>query len=75
MSSTVSVIVPCYNQAQYLDEALQSIVEQTYADWECVIVNDGSPDPTEEVAKKWMQKDSRFKYLFQENRILFLISL
>jgi glycosyltransferase involved in cell wall biosynthesis len=63
----VSVIVPCYNQAQYLDEALQSIFEQTYTNWECLIVNDGSPDSTEEVARKWEAKDPRFIYLYQEN--------
>ena len=63
----ISVIVPCYNQAQYLDECLQSVLDQTYTDWECIIVNDGSPDHTEEIAKKWVEKDARFKYLFKEN--------
>lgn len=63
----VSIIVPCYNQAQYLDEALQSVLEQTRVDWECIIVNDGSPDHTEEVALRWTEKDSRFKYLYKEN--------
>lgn len=63
----VSIIVPCYNQANYLDEALQSVFDQTYQNWECIIVNDGSPDNTEEVAKKWIEKDSRFKYIYKEN--------
>ena len=63
----ISVIVPCYNQAQYLDECLQSVLDQTYTDWECIIVNDGSPDHTEEIAKKWVEKDARFSYLFKEN--------
>ena len=63
----ISVIVPCYNQAQYLDECLQSVLEQTYQNWECIIVNDGSPDNTEEVVKKWTEKDPRFKYLKKEN--------
>jgi len=63
----ISVIVPCYNQAQYLDECLQSVLDQTYERWECIIVNDGSPDNTEEVAKIWIEKDSRFKYLYKEN--------
>ena len=63
----ISVIVPCYNQAQYLDECLQSVLEQSYADWECIIVNDGSPDHTEEIAKNWVEKDTRFIYLFKEN--------
>lgn len=64
----VSIIVPCYNQAQYLEEALQSVLNQTYTNWECVIVNDGSPDNTEEVVKKWIEKDNRFHYIFSENR-------
>lgn len=68
MSSViVSVIVPCYKQAQYLDECLESVFNQTYQNWECIIVNDGSPDHTEEVAKKWIEKDSRFQYVYKEN--------
>ncbi len=66
-NTQVSIIVPCYNQAQYLDECLQSVLEQSYSDWECIIVNDGSPDDTEEVATRWIEKDSRFKYVYQEN--------
>lgn len=63
----VSIIVPCYNQAQYLNEALDSVYNQTYQDWECVIVNDGSPDDTEEVAKAWLEMDVRFKYIYKAN--------
>lgn len=63
----ISVIVPCYNQAQYLDECLQSVLDQTYKNWECIIVNDGSPDNTEDVALDWIKKDSRFKYIKKEN--------
>jgi glycosyltransferase involved in cell wall biosynthesis len=40
----VSIIVPCYNLAKYLDEALQSIYDQSYTHWECIIVDDGSQD-------------------------------
>lgn len=63
----VSIIVPCFNQAQYLDVALQSVFDQTYTKWECIIVNDGSHDNTEEVTKRWTEKDKRFKYFYQEN--------
>ena len=63
----ISIIVPCYNQAQYLDESLQSVLNQTYQNWECIIVNDGSPDNTEEIALQWTNKDPRFRYLHQEN--------
>jgi glycosyltransferase involved in cell wall biosynthesis len=63
----VSIIVPCYNQAQFLGEALQSVLDQTYENWECIIVNDGSSDNVEEVSIKWIENDSRFKYFHKEN--------
>ena len=67
MSVLVSIIVPCFNQAHYLGEALQSVLEQTYPHWECIIVNDGSPDNTETIANNWIKKDTRFKYIYKEN--------
>lgn len=67
MINKVSIIVPCYNQAQYLNESLQSVLEQSSDNWECIIVNDGSPDDTEKVAEFWLDKDVRFKYVYQEN--------
>lgn len=63
----ISIIIPCHNQAQYLDESLESVVNQTYQNWECIIINDGSTDDTEKKAENWLQKDSRFKYIYQEN--------
>lgn len=66
-SSLVSIIVPCYNYACFLGEALDSVLAQTYANWECIVVNDGSPDNTEEVALAYCQKDSRIKYFYKEN--------
>lgn len=67
MSELVSIIVPCYNHAQFLDEALQSVLNQTYNNWECIIVNDGSPDNTKEVASRWCKNDHRFLYLEKQN--------
>jgi len=66
-TTKVSIIVPCYNQAQYLSEALESVLAQTYTNWECIIVNDGSPDNTEEIAMAWCEKDVRFRYYKKEN--------
>lgn len=63
----VSVIVPCYNYAHFLGEALESVLAQTYTNWECIIINDGSPDNTEEVALKYCERDGRFKYFYKEN--------
>ena len=42
----VSVVIPCYNQAEYLPETLDSLIAQNYKNWEGIIVNDGSPDNT-----------------------------
>ena len=58
----ISIIVPCYNQAEFLDVSLQSVLNQTYKNWECLIINDGSPDATGEIAQKWVARDARFKY-------------
>ncbi len=67
MNTTISVIIPAYNQARYLPEALDSVLAQTYVDWECIIINDGSTDDTEEIAFAYQKKDSRFKYQKKEN--------
>lgn len=64
----VSIIVPCYNQGQYLTEALESVEVQTYSNWECVIVDDGSTDNSKEVALIYCNRDRRFKYIYQENQ-------
>ena len=63
----ISVIVPCYNQAQYLSDALDSVLKQTFTNWECIIVNDGSPDNTDKVAKIFCELDARFKYADKKN--------
>lgn len=67
MSSLISIIIPCYNQSEFLDETLQSVLNQTYKNWECIIVNDGSSDNTEVIAKRWTEKDNRFIYLSKKN--------
>ncbi|MFT4222185.1 glycosyltransferase family 2 protein [Dysgonomonas sp.] len=67
MNPIISVIMPCYNQAQYMPDALQSLIDQDYPHWECIMVNDGSPDNTEEIAQQWVAKDNRFRYFKKEN--------
>jgi glycosyltransferase involved in cell wall biosynthesis len=64
---SISVIVPCYNQAEYLPETLQSVLDQDYSDWECIIVDDGSTDNSQMIALQWIEKDNRFKYFYKEN--------
>lgn len=63
----VSIIVPCFNQAEFLSETLDSVLAQVYSNWECIIVNDGSLDNTEEIAQHYLKKDSRFSYVSKEN--------
>lgn len=64
----VSVIVPCFNYAHFLPSTLDSILNQTYPNWECIIVDDGSTDSTRLVAEGYVKKDSRFIYIHQENK-------
>ena len=62
----IAVIIPAYNQSQYLGQAIQSVLQQTFTDWEAVIVDDGSDDETRSVALSF--KDPRLRYVYQENR-------
>ncbi len=63
----VSVVIPCFNQAKYLPETVQSVLDSTHPDLEILIVNDGSTDETEKVAKNLAEKYPNVRYLFQEN--------
>lgn len=63
----VSIIVPCFNQAPYLGEALDSVLSQTYSNWECIIVDDGSTDETASVASRYTAMDQRFRFIQKEN--------
>lgn len=63
----VSVIVPCYNQAIYLSDALESLLQQTYQNWEAIVVNDGSSDNTEGIALEYAKKYPKIKYVAKEN--------
>jgi glycosyltransferase involved in cell wall biosynthesis len=67
MQPEVSIVIPCYNQAQYLAEALESVLAQTFNDWECIIVSDGSPDNVSEVARRFVNKDQRIQFYDTEN--------
>lgn len=64
----VSIIVPCYNQSNYIAETLDSVLMQTYNNWECIIVNDGSTDQSERIILGYCNKDARFKYISQDNQ-------
>lgn len=62
-----SIVIPSYNHAKYLDEALSSLISQSYHNWEAIIVNDGSADNTVEVADSWCKKDTRIKLISTAN--------
>jgi len=64
----VSIIVPVYNLDDYITETLHSIYEQTYSDFECIIVNDGSTDNSIEVIKKFIEDKERFKLITTKNK-------
>ena len=68
MNPTVSIIIPAFNSASFLPETLASVSAQTLADWECIVVDDGSADDTEKVVKEWMATDRRFFYIYQTNK-------
>ena len=63
----ISVIVPCYNHSPFIVEALESVLNQTFTNFECIIINDGSTDNTEEVVLEWIKKNEKFKYFHQVN--------
>lgn len=65
--SLISVIVPCYNHSHFIIETLKCIQQQSYSNWECLIINDGSTDDSEEVILNWIEKDPRFVYIYKKN--------
>jgi len=63
----LSIIVPCYNAELFLPRCLESIVAQTLADFECILVDDGSKDATGELCDAMAEKDARFKVIHKPN--------
>lgn len=62
----LSIIIPCYNSDKYIKETIDSVKKQIYQDWECIIVNDGSTDQSEQIIKDNI--DDRFILINTENR-------
>ena len=63
----ISIIVPIYNVENYLRMCLDSIQNQTYKNFECLLINDGSPDNSADICREYVAKDSRFRYFEKEN--------
>ncbi|KAF2513554.1 glycosyltransferase family 2 protein [Flavobacterium foetidum] len=62
MIPLISIIIPAYNRAHIIHETLESICEQSYQNWECIIVDDGSTDNTNQIVNHYIEKDSRFQF-------------
>ena len=67
MNPLISIIVPCYNQSQYMRETLDCLKKQTIEEWECIIVNDGSTDNTLEIAKEYVKSDNHYVLVDKPN--------
>lgn len=63
-----SIIIAVYNVEKYLEECLESVFMQSYTDWECILVDDGSTDHSLEICEKFVKKDQRFKVFHRENQ-------
>ncbi len=62
MADLISIIIPTYNRASIISETLESIYNQSYTNWECIVIDDGSQDNTSEILKKIIEDDKRFKF-------------
>ena len=68
----VSIIIPLYNKAPYIEKALESVCAQSFTDWECIIMDDGSTDDSATIAAQWISQQEetirkRFRLLHQAN--------
>ena len=65
--SFFSIVIPAYNRSGFLVKTIESIQLQDFEDWECIVVDDGSTDDTRAVIETLIQKDSRIRYIYQNN--------
>lgn len=67
MEKLVSIIIPVYNAANYLVECLESVVQQTYRNWACILVDDASTDNSGKICDEYANNDKRFVVIHKEN--------
>jgi len=68
MNPEISIITPAYNSEKYISETVESVLKQTFTDWEMIIVDDASTDRTEDIVRSFAAKDSRIRYYrFDQN--------
>lgn len=70
INQLVSIIIPTYNRAAIISETLHSVKIQTYTNWECIIVDDGSADDVEEIVDRFIKEDQRFKFYKRPKQLL-----
>lgn len=63
----VSIITPCYNASRFISQTIDSVLSQTFTDWEMIIVDDGSKDDSSDIVEKYVKKDSRIRLIQQPN--------
>jgi len=66
MHPLISIIIPVFNVEEYLHQCLESILSQTFTDFECILVNDGSSDKSPEICDEYARKDKRIKVIYNE---------
>lgn len=69
MNNLVSIVLPVYNGEKYLSESIDSVIAQTYQNWELIIIDDCSSDSSPEIAKSYVSKDSRIQYYRNEQNL------
>lgn len=62
----ISIIVPCYNVSSFIERLIESVLSQTYKDWELILVDDGSKDNTVEICNQFCNNDNRIRLLRQK---------
>lgn len=67
MKDSISIVIPVYNEKKYLPDCLESLIGQTFKNWNAVLIDDGSTDGSDEVCKKYCDIDGRFHYYKQKN--------
>ena len=63
MNNLISIITPSYNSSKFISQTIESVLSQTYENWEMIIVDDMSPDNSNEIIEEFIEKDSRIKVI------------
>lgn len=66
MEQLISIVMPTYNRAQIISGAIESILSQSYGNWELIVVDDRSTDHTKEAIREWASRDARIRYVCNE---------